>query len=97
MLNAHRPESPIVLPYLALRKAAGGIALGLPFALVIPWWFLGGHIIESSISGYYYTGMRNLFVGCLCAIAVFILSCRGYDRQAIPRDSKCQTASHIGR
>jgi hypothetical protein len=81
MLTAHRPKNPMVLSYLALRKAVGGIALGLPFAMVIPWWFLGGHVVEGSISGYYYTGMRNLFEGCLCAIAMFMLSCRGYDRQ----------------
>ncbi|HXY14121.1 MAG TPA: hypothetical protein VEI26_06440 [Terriglobales bacterium] len=81
MLIAPRAKDPIVLSYLALRKAVGGIAFGLPFALAIPWWFLRNHMIESSISGYYHTGMRNLFVGCLCAISMFMLCCRGYDRK----------------
>jgi len=74
-------KSPIVLSYLALRKAVGAVALGLPFVLAIPWWMLRDHMIQSSISGYYYTGMRNLFVGSLCAIAMFMLCCRGYDWQ----------------
>lgn len=79
MLLAPRAQDPIVLSYLALRKAVGAVALGLPFALSIPLWILRHHIIQSSISGYYYTGMRNLFVGSLCAIGMFMLCCRGYD------------------
>jgi hypothetical protein len=81
VLIAPRAKNPIVLSYLALRKAVGGVALGLPFALAIPWWLLKNHMIESSISAYYYTGMRNLLVGSLCAISMFMLGCRGYDRK----------------
>jgi len=81
MLIAPKAKDPIVLSYLALRKAVGGVALGLPFALAIPWWVLKNHLLESSISGYYYTGMRNLLVGSLCAISMFMLGCRGYDRK----------------
>jgi hypothetical protein len=81
MLTAPKAKDPVVLSYLALRKAVGGVALGLPFALAIPWWLFRDHIIESSISSYYYTGMRNLFVGSLCAISMFMLCCRGYDRK----------------
>jgi hypothetical protein len=78
MLLAPHPESPAVLSYLALRKAVGIVAFGMPFALAIPWG-LFRHQMATSISGYYYTGMRNLFVGSLCAIAMFMLCCRGYD------------------
>ncbi len=81
MLIAPRAKNPVVLSYLALRKAVGAVALALPFALAIPWWFLRDRAIESSISSYYYTGMRNLFVGSLCAIAMFMLCARGYDRK----------------
>jgi len=72
-------KDPAVSSYLELRRAVGWVALGLPFALIIPWWFLGSHVLPSSISGYYYTGMRNLFEGSLCAIAMFNFCCRGYD------------------
>lgn len=81
MFLAPTAKNPIVLSYLALRKAVGVVALGLPFALAISWWALGDHAIESSISGYYYTGMRDIFVGSLCAIGMFMLCCRGYDWQ----------------
>jgi len=74
-------KDPIVLSYLALRKAVGIVAVALPFILSIPWWLLRGHLLQSSISGYYYTDMRNLFVGSLCAISMFMLCCRGYDRK----------------
>jgi hypothetical protein len=80
MGSANQAKDPIVYSYLALRKAVGFVALGLPFVLVIPWWLLGSHAIEGSISGYYYTGMRNFLVGSLCAISMFMLCCRGYDR-----------------
>ena len=79
MREAPSAEDPIVFSYLALRKAVGIVALALPFVLAIPWWVLRNQMIELSISGYYYTGMRNLFVGSLCAIAMFMLCCRGYD------------------
>jgi hypothetical protein len=79
MSGSPTAKGPIVLSYLTLRSAVGGIALGLPFILAIPWWIFRNHVIESSISGYYYTGMRNFFEGCLCAISMFMLCCRGYD------------------
>lgn len=80
MQVAAHANDPVVLSYLTLRKAVGVIALALPFVLAIPWWFLR-HSVAASISSYYYTGMRNLFVGSLCAISMFMLCCRGYDRQ----------------
>ena len=78
MLRARQLQDPAQLSYFALRKAVGGIAFGLPFAVAIPvLWCC--HTLESSISSYYYTGVRNLFEGSLCAIAMFQLFCRGYD------------------
>lgn len=80
MTNMPGAKDPLVFSYLALRKVVGRIALGLPVGLVVPRWFLSKHVIESSISSYYYTGMRNFLVGGLCSISMFMLSCRGYDR-----------------
>ena len=36
--------------------------------------------IQGTISDYNYTDMRDVLVDSLCAIAVFLMSCRGYDR-----------------
>jgi hypothetical protein len=70
----------LVISYLDLRRAIGMIGTALPFVLVIGKWLLGGWGIQSSISAYYYTSMRDVFVGSLCAIGVFLLSYRGYER-----------------
>jgi len=40
-----------------------------------------GEIIQESISHYYYTGMRNVFVGALCAVALFMFFYSGYDKR----------------
>jgi hypothetical protein len=75
------PQEPLVLSYLALRKAVGIIGCALPFVLAFGKMLLQGPGIQDSISGYYYTDMRNVFVGSLCAVGIFLASCRGYDRK----------------
>lgn len=72
-------QEPLVLSYLGLRKAVGIIGFSLPFVLAFGKILLQGPAIQDSISGYYYTDMRNVFVGSLCAIGVFLMSYRGYD------------------
>jgi hypothetical protein len=71
----------LVLSYLGLRKAVGYLGTALPFVLAFGGMLLDGPGIQGSISSYYYTGMRNVFVGTLCAIGVFMLSYRGYERK----------------
>lgn len=66
--------------YIALRKTVGWIGILLPFVL----WF-GVAVIfddepQSSISHYYYTHMRNLFVGSLCAVGLFLFFYAGHDK-----------------
>lgn len=83
-------DDPLVLSYLGLRKAVGIIGLALPIVLIAGKVILQGGGIESSISCYYYTDMGNVFVGSLCAIGVFLLSCRGYDiRDAVAGRLAC--------
>lgn len=73
------PQDPLALSYLDLRKAVGIIGVALPFVLAFGKDLLQGWGIQSSISSYYYTDMGNVSVGSLCAIGVFLMSCRGYD------------------
>jgi len=80
MRIADKAQAPATVTYYTLRKAVGIVAVGLPFALALPWWLLGCHSFEKSISQYYYTPMRNLFVGSLCGIAMFLLCTRGFDK-----------------
>jgi hypothetical protein len=75
-------EDALVLSYLGLRKAVGVIGTSLPFVLAIGNMLLLGRVgIRPSMSAYYYTRMGNVFVGSLCAIAVFLMSYRGYERR----------------
>ena len=67
--------------YLALRNTVGWIGLLLPFALMFGVFFIfKGNIIQESISHYYYTDMRNVFVGALCGVALFMFFYSGYDK-----------------
>jgi hypothetical protein len=66
------------MSYLLLRVLIGAIAVLLPFVLVLVNWGTG-HGFQPSMSGYYYTVMRDTFVGSLCAIGVFLVSYDGYD------------------
>jgi hypothetical protein len=69
---------PLVMSYLLMRLLIGVIAVLLPAALILVNWAIG-HGFQSSLSGYYYTPMRNIFIGSLCAIGVFLISYNGYD------------------
>ena len=67
--------------YLALRKAVGWIGMLLPFTLMLGVFLIfKGEIIQESISHYYHTDMRDVFVGALCAIALFMFFYSGYDK-----------------
>jgi hypothetical protein len=70
----------LVISYLGLRRAVGMIGIALPFVLAFGKIIFEGPGIEPSVSNYYYTGMRDVFVGAMCATAVFLLSYRGYER-----------------
>lgn len=66
--------------YLALRKAVGWIGILLPFVLMFGVFLIfKGEVIQASISHYYYTGMRDVFVGALCAVALFMFFYTGYN------------------
>ncbi len=71
----------LIHSYHSLRKAVGWIGILLPFVLVLGHLviFRGGRPL-TNMSAYYHTGMRDVFVGAICAIALFLFFYRGYDR-----------------
>ncbi len=72
------PEDPLVISYRTLRRAVGAIGIALPIALVLGENQFGRSGILDSISSYYWSdAMRDVLVGSLCAIGVFMLSYRG--------------------
>jgi hypothetical protein len=85
-----RPPRAKVIDYQTLRKAIGGIIILLVPVVYIGNWLIfirhPGHCfynpqwIPGSLSGFYYTHMRNLFVGSMCAVGVFLIAYYGHDR-----------------
>lgn len=70
-----------IYSYLALRRTVGWIGILLPFVLMGGSHFLFGEEVPLfDISMYYYSGMRDVFVGAMCAVGLFLLFYRGYDR-----------------
>jgi hypothetical protein len=71
-----------VQSYLIMRLVVGGLGFALPFALVFidAWGFDGDPFPRDSLSDYYYSGVRELFVGTLSAIGVFLVTYKVADR-----------------
>jgi hypothetical protein len=74
----------IVISYLVLRKAIGCLAMALPIILALGGMLLFQMGIQGSISDYYYTLMRGVFVGTMFSIGVFLFSYKGYE----PKDDR---------
>lgn len=71
-------DASLVFSYLQLRRAVGALGLALPFVLAFGAALFFQQGVQSSISHYYWTGMRDIFVGTLWAIGFFLLSYQGY-------------------
>lgn len=75
MPEATRDE--LVISYMRVRQALGYLGLAFPLLLI-----LGGLLSEASlqpsVSDYYHSIMRDIFVGSLFAIGVFLISYKGH-------------------
>src|SRR5215510_15019036 len=74
-------DNEYIISYYKLRKAIGWLGLLMP--IIVRW---GAKLLEKipshdSISAYYYTSMRDVFVGVLAEIGVFLFCYRGPDKQ----------------
>ncbi len=75
------PGSPMTLclPYLSLRMIVGILGITLPFILALGGWFIFGTGLQDTISEYYHTDMRDVFVGIVFIIGSFLITYRGHD------------------
>jgi hypothetical protein len=75
-----RPTDPevsrYVRSYLIMRIFVGLLGVALPLVLVFGdgWGFDGDPFPRDSLSAYYYSGVRELFVGTLSATGVFLIT-----------------------
>ena len=76
----HRTREDYVLSFYRVRQALGVLGLAFPCLLLF-----GGLMhdakIHPSISDYYHTTLRDIFVGTLFAIGIFLVSYKGHQRQ----------------
>lgn len=63
--------------FITQQRVIAVLSFFLPLFL-IGWSILSGQGIRGSISEYYYTPVRDVFVGTLSALALFLWSYRGY-------------------
>lgn len=67
------------LTFRKLRRAIGWLGMGLPVVLILlsllPYFDTQ---IQPSISDYYYTHFREIFVGVLCAVSLFLIRYEGH-------------------
>jgi hypothetical protein len=80
-------DMPWIISYLTLRKTVGLLGVSLVPVLVIGS-FIIDHLIngqpatiQTSVSAYYYTDMRNELEGIIFGIGMFLLCYDGYNRQ----------------
>lgn len=72
-----KAHNDLVLSFLAVRRCIGALGFFLPLAL-LTYALLSGEGVRLSLSGYYFSPMREVFVGTLLAQAVFLWSYEGY-------------------
>ncbi|MDB5257623.1 MAG: hypothetical protein JWM14_2318 [Chitinophagaceae bacterium] len=76
-----------VYTYRRLRKAIGVLGVLLPITLclfsVIPFFET---YLQPSISDYYYTHLRELFTGVLCAVGLFLIRYKGHSNPNFFKD-----------
>lgn len=77
--NLPHSAQPLVASYNSIRRAVGVSGLLLPVILGPFGWLLFGVEIQDNISSYYHTPLRDIFVGTLCAMGVFLFCYRGHD------------------
>ncbi|MBI2272319.1 MAG: DUF998 domain-containing protein [Chitinophagaceae bacterium] len=70
---------PRLISFRSLVQAIGWLSVLLPAAMLVGNYLFGGcKAIQDSVSDYYYTVTGDLLVGILCAVALFLISYKGY-------------------
>ena len=82
MSTEENQPNPQIISYMLLRQLVGLMGIILPVLLIVGAFYYGDcDIVQSSISDYYHTKMRNILVGVLCAVALFMFAYKGYDKR----------------
>lgn len=78
-MNTPSPAENDIITYRRIRSAIGTLGMGLPIVLLtLPLLPFFKTSIQESISHYYYTNLRELFTGVLCAVGLFLIRYKGH-------------------
>ncbi len=79
MLERHPHAHSVVMSYLGIRRSLGLLAFLLPLLLGPFGYWVFGIEIQQNMSSYYHTLLRDVFVGAMCAMGIFLFYYHGYD------------------
>lgn len=86
----------VVRSFYRVRQALGALGLALPAILIGATWAMG-EALPPSLSDFYHTGLRDLFVGILTALGLFLLTYLGHlEPTAIVSDRNVSTLAGLG-
>ena len=86
----------VVLSFYRVRQALGWLGLALPVVL-IGGTLLMGDPLPPSLSDFYYTPLRDVFVGILVSLGVFLLTYLGHRQpEALVSDRSVSTVAGLG-
>lgn len=77
-MNASELQEHMLGSYFGLRKGLVAIAVAFPLTLWLGAIVIGDGGLQGSLSAYYYTGMRNWFVGLLVAVGACLYLYKGF-------------------
>lgn len=85
-------ENHDVFTYRRIRRAIGYLGISLPILLVILSFISFFQTpVQNSISHYYYTNLREIFTGSLCAVGLFLICYKGHGNISIWKNDNLLT------
>lgn len=79
MRTKHKTDQ-MTMSYKRLQFWIGVMGVGLPIVCVLGGIIRGGVRFETTLSGYYYTNMQDVFVGILVCTSLFLMTYKGYEK-----------------
>jgi len=74
-------NSSIIISYFSLRQLIGLLGMLLPLICILGGYFFSKLPIQSSVSSYYHTNMRDFFVGLMVCVSFFLITYKGYEKR----------------
>jgi hypothetical protein len=75
-----RRNKSMILSFKALRRLIGILGMTLPLICFLGGLLFGGECLRQSISIYYYSNVRDFFVGLMLGMSFFMMTYMGYQR-----------------